>query len=310
MRLEQLQQFITVAQKGNFRKASQELNISQPALSRSIQGLEQHFNVPLLDRLSSGVILTEYGQLVLVWAKETVAASTNLLRHVELLENIAAGALVIATGPYFADSYLAEAIAALINVHPSIHIKVVRDIWKNAEQRLVNREIDLFLGWIDEPIMSSTLTAITLISDSMVLFCRENHPILQKTNPDFEDIMKFPFAAPRLPVALQNAIDRSTAEFRNPAQPFLSVEFDTFSELRKIVKMSDCIGGLPENCINPYLEENSLKKVPFSFPGAVGNLGVSFLKGATMLPGAKLIINELTRAVEERNQQVKTMSDS
>jgi DNA-binding transcriptional LysR family regulator len=309
MRLEQLRQFIAVAQKGNFRKASRELNISQPALSRSIQSLEQHFNVPLFDRLPGGVALTEYGHLVLDWAKETLSTSTNLLRHVELLENISTGMLVIATGPYFADSFLASAIAGVINRHPSIHIKVVRDVWKNAERMLVNREVDLFLGWIDEPVMSTNLKTITLISDTLVLFCRENHPIMEKMAPKFEDILKFPFAAPMLPEALLNAIDRSTDKYSVVRKPFVSVEFDTYSELRKIVEMSDCIGGLPENCIIPHLDKGSLKRIPVSIPGAGGSLGVSFLKGTTMLPGTKLIINELTKAVEARDQQVRSMSD-
>jgi DNA-binding transcriptional LysR family regulator len=174
---------------------------------------------------------------------------------------------------------------------------------------LVNREVDLFLGWIDEPVMSTNLKTITLISDTLVLFCRENHPIMEKMAPKFEDILKFPFAAPMLPEALLNAIDRSTDKYSVVRKPFVSVEFDTYSELRKIVEMSDCIGGLPENCIIPYLDKGSLKRIPVSIPGAGGSLGVSFLKGTTMLPGTKLIINELTKAVEARDQQVRSMSD-
>lgn len=309
MRMDQLRQFVAVAQKGNFRKASRELGISQPALTRSIQNLEHHFNVRLLDRLPSGVVLTKYGQLVLEWAEDTLASSTNLKRRVKLFENISTGMLVIATGPYFADSFLAEAIAEVINKHPSIHIKVIRDIWKNAERMLVNREIDLFLGWIEEPIMSSNLATITLISDSMVLFCRESHPILEESAPGIKDIIKYPFAGPLLPGAVQDAVDRLSTGFEVLAQPFVSVEFDTYSEVRKIVEMSDCIGGLPGNCVNPFLNKGSLKKIPFSFPGAGGSLGISFQKGSTLLPGTKLIIKELTAAVEARDQQSKAKSD-
>ena len=77
MRFEQLRQFIAVAQKGNFRKASKELGISQPALTRSIQSLEHYFNAPLFDRLSTGVTLTDYGMTVLEWAQNAITNTDN-----------------------------------------------------------------------------------------------------------------------------------------------------------------------------------------------------------------------------------------
>lgn len=310
MRLEQLQQFVKVAQKGNFRKASRELGISQPALSRSIRNLEDHFGVPLFDRLPGGINLTRYGEIVLEWAQEILASSSNVKRHISFLEDVSTSRLIIAVGPYFADSFLAEAIAEVINRHPAMNIKVFGDTWKNAEGLLLNREVDLFLGWIDQPLSKENLSVIDIIQDSMVIFCRDNHPILEVSNPGMDDIMKFPFAGPVIPEPIQKAIDRMVPGTMGPTRPFLAVEFDKYSEVRKIVELTDCIGGLPGHCMRPFLGKGTLRQVPFSIPGAGGTLGASFLKGGTMLPGTKLIIEELTRVVKERLKAARSLSES
>ena len=149
MRLEQLRQFIAVAQKGNFRKASKELGISQPALTRSIQSLEQYFNVPLFDRLASGVILTYYGKSVMEWAEETLASSLNIKRYFHLLSEVSTGTLVIGTGSYFMDNILSMVLGKFLLKHPNLIIRVIRVTGKNAENLLLSQEIDIYLGLID-----------------------------------------------------------------------------------------------------------------------------------------------------------------
>jgi len=289
---------------GNFRKAGRELGISQPALSRSIQNLEQYFNVPLFDRLSSGVILTEYGRSVMLWAEETITSSINVKRYVELLSGASTGKLVIGTGAYFADSVLAEAVGKVIKKSPSLNIKVIRDTWKNAERMLLNREIDLFLGWTDDTSRSNDITIKTLMTDPIILFCRKHHPLLRRYTLELGDVLKFPIAGPMVPDEVHEKIDRFRYEFTGVDQPLLAVEFDSYSEVRKVVELSDCIGGLPESCMLPYFKNGLLKRLPVSFPGLTGRAGISYLKGRTLLPATELIVEELTKIVKERSREL------
>lgn len=304
MRLEQLQQFIAVAQKGNFRKASRELGISQPALTRSIQNLEQYFNVPLFDRLSSGVVLTEYGRTVMVWAEETITSSQNVKRYVDLLSDVSTGKLVIGTGAYFADSVLAVAVGKVIKKTPSLNIKIIRNTWKNAEKMLLNRQIDLFLGWTDETLKLMDITVETLLIDPIILFCRKGHPLLRRYKPDLRDVLKFPIAGPVVGEEVQERIDKFRFEFTDVDQPLLAVEFDSYSEVRKVVELSDCVGGLPESCMIPYFRDGSLERLPVSFPGLTGRAGISYLKGRTLLPATELVIEEVTEIVKERSLEL------
>jgi DNA-binding transcriptional LysR family regulator len=299
MRYEQVRQFIAVAQTGNFRKASKEIGISQPALTRSIQNLEHFFNAPLFDRLPTGVVLTEYGRTVLEWAQNAITNTDNIIRHIQLLRSMSTGKLIIGTGAYFADSFLAEALGKVIKKNPSLNIKVIRIIWNNAERMLLNREIDLFLGWTDENKTVKDITVKTIITDPIVLFTRKGHPLLRRYKPDLDDVFKYPIAGPMVPDEVQEKIDRFRYEFTGVDQPLLAVEFDSYSEVRKIVQLSDCVGGLPETIMLPYFTDGSFEKLPVSFPGLTGRAGISYLKGRTLLPAMELIVEELTKIVQE-----------
>jgi len=304
MRFEQLQQFVAVAQKGNFRKASKELGISQPALTRSIQNLEQYFNVPLFDRLPSGVALTEYGRTVIAWAEVTIASSLNVKRYIDLLSGVSTGKLVIGSGAYFADSVLAEAVGKVIKTSPSLNIKIIRGPWKDAERMLLNRQIDLFLGWTDETTTSMDIAVKTLLTEPIVLFCRKDHPLLSRNEPNLGDVLEFPIAGPMVPDEVLEKIDKFRYEYTDVDQPLLAVEFDSYSEVRKIVQLSDCVGGLPESCMLPYFKDGMFHRLPVSFPGLSGRAGISYLKGRTLLPATELLIEELTKIVQGRSQEL------
>ena len=59
-----IRHFLAIAEHLNFTAAATQLNISQPALSRSVKHLEEQLGVPLLERLPTGVVLTRYGEIL------------------------------------------------------------------------------------------------------------------------------------------------------------------------------------------------------------------------------------------------------
>jgi LysR family transcriptional regulator, hydrogen peroxide-inducible genes activator len=64
MELDQLRYFLQIAERGNFTRAAEDLSISQPALSRSIQKLEEELGQPIFERKSRSVSLTDAGTLL------------------------------------------------------------------------------------------------------------------------------------------------------------------------------------------------------------------------------------------------------
>jgi len=304
MRIEQLRQFIAVAQIGNFRKASKELGISQPALTRSIQNLEQYFNVPLLDRLSSGVILTYYGKSVMEWAEETVESSRNIKRFVDLLSEASTGALVIGTGSYFMDNILAIALSRFLRRYPKLIIKVIKATGRNAENMLLSQEIDIYLGLIDGALKTEDIFVKTIETGPMIIFCRKGHPLLNISGPDMALVLKYPFIGPIAPEEIRVQANRYRYELTGENRPFMDIEFDSYAQIRKIVELSDCVGGLPESIMTPYLNDGLFVGLPVSLPGIKHFTSISYLRDRTFLPATKFIVEELTKIVEEGSREL------
>ena len=302
--MEQLRQFIAVAQIGNFRKASKELGISQPALTRSIQNLEQYFNVPLLDRLSSGVILTYYGKSVMEWAEETVESSRNIKRFVDLLSEASTGALVIGTGSYFMDNILAIALSRFLRRYPKLIIKVIKATGRNAENMLLSQEIDIYLGLIDGALKTEDIFVKTIETGPMIIFCRKGHPLLNISGPDMALVLKYPFIGPIAPEEIRVQANRYRYELTGENRPFMDIEFDSYAQIRKIVELSDCVGGLPESIMTPYLNDGLFVGLPVSLPGIKHFTSISYLRDRTFLPATKFIVEELTKIVEGRSREM------
>jgi DNA-binding transcriptional LysR family regulator len=240
----------------------------------------------------------------MVWAEEIVSSAENVRRYVGLLGEMSTGKLVIGTGAYFADSVLATAVGNILMDNPLLNIKIIRGAWKDVERLLLKRQVDLFLGWTDEAATSKDIAVTTILSDPIVLFCRKQHPLMQRDKMDLKDVLEFPMVGPMVPEELLERINRFRYKYTGIDRPLLAVEFDSYSEVRKIAEISDCVGGLPESCMIPYFKDGQLVKLPVTFPGLKGRAGISYLKGRTLLPATKLIIEELTKIVLTREREV------
>ena len=304
MRLEQLQQFIIVAKFGNFRKASRELGLSQPALTRSIQNLELYYNVPLFDRLSSGVALTEYGRTVMVWAEETIASSRSVKRYVDLLSDASIGSLVIGAGSYFDDFILVTAMSRLLEKHPKLNIRIIRDIGRNAENMILNRQIDIYLGMIDGKLKTEDVFVNKFETGPITIFCRQSHPLLNISGPDLAVVLKYPFVGPIVPEVIREKGDRYRYELTGEDRPLIDIEFDSYSQIRKLVELSNCVGAIPESIMAPYLNDGLFVGLPVSLPGIKHYTSISYLRDRTFLPATKLIVEELTKIVEEGSREL------
>lgn len=84
--LNQLEQLITIAETGTVSKAAELLHLSQPALSRSIQRLEEELQVPLFDRHKNKISLNANGELALKFAKQLLGDANSMTLQLQAFE--------------------------------------------------------------------------------------------------------------------------------------------------------------------------------------------------------------------------------
>ena len=110
MEFHQLRYFLQVAERGNFTRAAEDLMVSQPALSRSIQKLEEELGQPLFERQTRSLALTDSGKLLQVRARQILA----LIEHTkaEITDDGQTGRLRVAAIPTIAPYFLPKVLQA------------------------------------------------------------------------------------------------------------------------------------------------------------------------------------------------------
>ena len=99
MDFQKLKHLLAVVEYGTFSRAAEKVNLSQPALSRSIQALEAELGLPLLDRGTRQVRLTPYGACVAERARRMRFEETELQRELKTLHSGESGTLTIGLSP-------------------------------------------------------------------------------------------------------------------------------------------------------------------------------------------------------------------
>lgn len=99
MHLSGLDRFLAVVKVGSLNKAAEMLHISQPALTKSIQGLEERLGAELFVREVRGVSLTPYGKAVLLHARLIDAEMRKIAEDVEALHDLTAGSVNVGGPP-------------------------------------------------------------------------------------------------------------------------------------------------------------------------------------------------------------------
>ncbi|HEY4658381.1 MAG TPA: LysR family transcriptional regulator, partial [Gemmatimonadaceae bacterium] len=124
MKIERLSAFVEVARTGNLTRAARVLEVTQPALSERLQGLERELGVDLFVRTPRGVRLTEAGRALVPHAERAMSAIADGRRVVDELRRGAGGRLAVGAAPAVS-TYVLPLVLHRFNVeHPDVELSV------------------------------------------------------------------------------------------------------------------------------------------------------------------------------------------
>jgi len=175
IRLRHLQCFLAVAQAGNLRRAAEALAITQPAVTKTLNELEELLGVTLFERGRRGATLTAQAEVFLRHARQSVQA---LREAVESLEG-AAGERPLRLGvlPTVAPALLPPVLQALRETHPQSRVQVVTARNAGLLRQLRQRELDAVIGRMAEPDEMPGLSFELLYVEPLVAVVRAHHAL-------------------------------------------------------------------------------------------------------------------------------------
>ncbi len=137
---DKLKIFHAVAESGSFTKASTVLNLSQSAISRQIQTLENELKIHLFERHARGLVLTDNGEYLYKTAHEVISKLKDVEATLSDEKDKLNGKLTITTVVSFGTTWLTPRIKEFMSLHPEIEIELIFD---DKELDLSTRQADV-----------------------------------------------------------------------------------------------------------------------------------------------------------------------
>lgn len=137
--------FYVVANHSNITKASEELNISQPAISKSIKSLEEQLGGKLFIRTKKGVILTEEGKEFYNYIKQAIEYINNAENKFTDLINLETGCIKIGISTTLTKEFLLPYLEEFHSLYPKIDIQIITNLTSDLMPKLKNGLIDIVI---------------------------------------------------------------------------------------------------------------------------------------------------------------------
>lgn len=245
-----IRHFLALVDSGSFARACEIVHLSQPALSRSIKQLEHQLGATLFERGRFGAILTAHGRAALPHVRGLLAAAESLRQEVEAIDDLETGELSIGTGPYPALSLLDRVSARFVERYPGIRLNIRTENWQGLRLALLDHELELFVADTGALSGDPDLEITHLPQPEVVVFCRDGHPLTQKGELEWSDLLDYPMAMTRLPEDMERQIQAMSTP-RGGLQK--RIECDNVAMLVSIVAGSRAVSIAPRAVVASYL---------------------------------------------------------
>ena len=188
--IDKLNVFIHVTNNLSFTDAAKQLHISQPTVSKNIRDLEQEMGVQLFDRSGVRPRLTSAGKTLLPLARKIIRQSIEVQELMSSMDEEFVGELRIACSTTVGKYILPQLAAHLSNLHPEIHITILRCTPEHAVLNLLDGDADL--GVISYETCGADLDCQEFFEDSIALMVPAAHPWASRPSIDPEELLNEP----------------------------------------------------------------------------------------------------------------------
>lgn len=165
--------FRAVAEQLSFRKAAEELYLTQPAVSLQIKALEEDLGVQLFDRTGSHIALTEAGTVLLRSAHRAKEVLTEAERDIAALSGEHAGRLALGASTTIAQYVLPRLLAEFRTLHPRVAVTLISGNTEEMVHAVENQTVAL--GLIEGPPRSRDVKVQPFLVDELVLIVPAAH---------------------------------------------------------------------------------------------------------------------------------------
>jgi len=185
-----LKVFLSVAKNLSFTKASNELYITQPAITKHIQALEKEYGLPLFNRKGSKIYLTLAGKELYDYSKQVYKLHKNLEDKLNNFRKEKIGELKLGASTTIAQYVLPRILAEFKKNYPTIKTSLLSGNSEQIAKALINEEIDL--GLVEGKIKNPEIKYEIFLNDELVLVSSNKNKSVTSSVINLEQFKKLP----------------------------------------------------------------------------------------------------------------------
>jgi len=287
---------VAVADCRSFVRAAEQVHLSQPALTRSIQAAEAELGLLLFDRRSNDVAPTPAGEFVVARARRLVFDSRCVERDVDLYRDRRLGDVAFGVGPFPAATFLAPLLAAVHRQHPDVAVRVDVANWQLLVDRLLKEDIEFFVADTRDLPPHPLLQVRLLAPEPGGFYVRRAHPLPERKPAALAQLWSHGVATVRLPEQVRLTLGRLLGA-GSSGELSLALECDDLQVLKSTALACDLVLAAPHRAVAAEVAGGALRALAVTgLPPLFSLPGVVTLRGRTPSPMAEQVIGMLPAA--------------
>jgi len=291
--LADLRGFLAVADLGSFSAAAQSMHLSQSALSRRVDKLEQALGVQLFERTTRRVELSTIGRGFVPRARSVLNELESALIGFHDLSHRLSGEVTIACVPSAVAYFLPQVIRQYHARYPGIRIRVVDESSSAILTVVARGEADFGLTYIGT--QDSEVVFEPLLEDAFVVALQVGHPLTKKPTLTWDDLCGVDYISLAQGSGNRFLVDQALAHREIRPRSFCEVKH--VPALVSLVEAGLGVGVVPKLAM-PAAGHATLTTRPLAAPAIARTLGLIARRGRALSPVAQLLYDLLVEVSE------------
>lgn len=248
LELRQLRHLTAVLQRASFSAAANDLNITQPALSKSLRTLEKSLGVRLLDRGPNGVRATVYGEQLAAYAHLVLAQVSEAEQEIEALRGARKGRLRIGAVPAALRTIVPGAARTFLVDRPDVQLSIVEALNDTLIGDLQRGGLDLAIVVLPAEPFSPEIETRVLTREPMSIVGQPGHPLASRSDIELADLAAYSWVVPERLEPDRRQLDRMFGRARLPL-PKVVMETTSVTLLPAMLSGTTFLSYLPQSSV-------------------------------------------------------------
>ncbi|MFV8352974.1 LysR substrate-binding domain-containing protein [Flavobacterium sp. XS2P14] len=252
-----LKVFYTVANRLSFTKASNELFITQPAVSKHIQELEEYYKIKLFNRNGSKITLTVAGDVLLKHTKNIFEVYRDIDFDMNTLISQRSGLLRIGASTTISQYIIPPLLARFHQKLQDIKVSLLNGNTEQIENALVQQEIEI--GIVEGQSKNISIKYTEFLKDELVLVCKSSNPLVNLNEITQEALKKMRFLMREQGSGTLEVIEFALKPFNIKVSELqIEMQLGSTESIKSYLMNSDCVAFISIHAIQKELQNNEL----------------------------------------------------